>query len=225
MTILVEQRPSDSPYVETIMQGQTASAGASIRPAENCWHMVFVRAGGNTHPLMVGPWTKAGVASWDEGGEILWIRFKPGVFMPHLPVSQLVDRETALPEGAGDSFWLKSSTWELPNYENVETFLAHLVSEEILICDEVVRAVLAEQPHHLSPRTVRHRFRRATGLSQNQMYQVTRAQRAAALLQQGVSVLDAVDEAGYYDQPHLTRALRQWVGYTPAQILQAGSKI
>ncbi|MCB0139261.1 MAG: AraC family transcriptional regulator, partial [Caldilineaceae bacterium] len=37
----------------------------------------------------------------------------------------------------------------------------------------------------------------------------------------GVSILDAVDEAGYYDQPHLTRALRQWVGYTPAQILHA----
>src|SRR3990172_7132452 len=30
-----------------------------------------------------------------------------------------------------------------------------------------------------------------------------------------------VDEAGYYDQPHLTRSLRHWIGHTPAQILSA----
>jgi AraC-like DNA-binding protein len=67
---------------------------------------------------------------------------------------------------------------------------------------------------------VRHRFLRATGVSQNHIYQIERAQRAAALLQQGVSILDTVYELGYYDQPHLTRSLRQWVGYTPAQLLR-----
>jgi AraC-like DNA-binding protein len=39
-------------------------------------------------------------------------------------------------------------------------------------------------------------------------------------LGQGVSILDAVYELGYYDQPHLTRALKQWVGHTPAQIMR-----
>jgi methylphosphotriester-DNA--protein-cysteine methyltransferase len=48
--------------------------------------------------------------------------------------------------------------------------------------------------------------------------QMQRAQRAAALLEQGKPILDTVFEAGYYDQPHLTRSLKQWVGRTPAQI-------
>lgn len=219
MTILVEQRMSDSSYIESVMQGQTTSEGSSVRPAECCWHMVFVRAQGTLRPLVVGPWTTAGTASWGKDGAVLWIKFRPGVFMPHMPFRELLDRETPLPEGAGHSFWLKSSTWELPSYENVETFIEQLAKEEILVRDELVSAVLAEQPTDLSPRTVRHRFQRATGLSQNQIYQVKRAQRAAELLQQGTPILDTVDEAGYYDQPHLTRALRQWVGYTPAQIL------
>jgi methylphosphotriester-DNA--protein-cysteine methyltransferase len=47
-----------------------------------------------------------------------------------------------------------------------------------------------------------------------------RAQHAQALLQQGVSILDTVDEAGYFDQPHLTRSLKQFIGYTPAQIIR-----
>jgi AraC-like DNA-binding protein len=40
------------------------------------------------------------------------------------------------------------------------------------------------------------------------------------LLEQGVSILDTVEQAGYFDQPHLTRSLKRYVGYTPAQILR-----
>ena len=36
----------------------------------------------------------------------------------------------------------------------------------------------------------------------------------------GVSILDTAYEAGYFDQPHLTRSLKQFIGRTPAQILQ-----
>ncbi len=219
MTILIEQRLADSPYIDTIIQGQTVRAGSAIRPAEVCWHMVFVREHGNLHPIVVGPLTTSGVATWPQGGEILWIKFKPGVFMPHLPFEHLLDRETVLPRGAGQSFWLKSGVWEFPTYENVETFINRLVHDEVLIYDPVVGTVLNEQPHDLAPRTVRHRFQRATGLTQKQIQQVGRAQQAAVLLQQGASILDTVHEVGYYDQPHLTRALRQWVGYTPAQLL------
>jgi methylphosphotriester-DNA--protein-cysteine methyltransferase len=66
---------------------------------------------------------------------------------------------------------------------------------------------------------VRHRFLQATGLTQSHIRQVERAQRAATLLRQGVSILDTVYETGYFDQPHLTRSLKQFVGYTPAQMI------
>jgi methylphosphotriester-DNA--protein-cysteine methyltransferase len=60
---------------------------------------------------------------------------------------------------------------------------------------------------------------KATGLRQNHIRQYKRAQQAARLLQQGVPILDTVYEAGYFDQPHLTRSLKQFIGYTPAQII------
>ena len=94
MTLLVEQRVSDSAYVETVTQGQAASARSAIRPAEYCWHMVFVRKEGSLHSLAVGPWTTAGVASWGKNAEILWLKFRPGVFMPHWSFRKLVDRES-----------------------------------------------------------------------------------------------------------------------------------
>jgi methylphosphotriester-DNA--protein-cysteine methyltransferase len=49
--------------------------------------------------------------------------------------------------------------------------------------------------------------------------QIERARYATTLLRQGLSILDVVYEAGYYDQPHLTRALKHFIGLTPAHIL------
>jgi hypothetical protein len=219
MTIVYEERPSDSPYVETVTYGHTVNSGSTIRPAEIRWHMVFTRHEGQIHPLLVGPLTMAGSVSWGEGAEILWIRFKLGTFIPHLPTRNLLDMETLLPDASSNAFWLKGSAWQFPDYENVDTFIDRLVRDEIIVSDPVVTAALEDEQPDIASRTLRHRFLRATGLSQNYVRQFERAQYAVSLLHQGVSILDTVYEAGYFDQPHLTRALKQFVGYTPAQIV------
>jgi hypothetical protein len=220
MSIIYEERLSDSPYVELIQHGWTVSAGSSIRPAESRWHMVFVKVHGSVLPLMVGALTTSGVAAWGEGAEILWIKFKLGTFMPHLPIRNFRDVETVLPGAASNSFWLKGSAWQFPDYNNVETFVDRLVHDELLVCDPVVKTALQDHPQDVAERTVRHRFLQATGLTQSHIRQIERAQRAATLLREGFSILDTVDAAGYYDQPHLTRSLKQWVGHTPAQIIE-----
>jgi AraC-like DNA-binding protein len=220
MSLIFEERSSDSPYVERVTRGMTVSSGSSIRPAEVNWHMVFVKENGRAHPLFVGPLTTSGVASWGEGAEILWIKFKLGSFMPHLPTRDFLDGETALPGAASQSFWLKGSAWQFPDYENTDTFVEKLVRDGLLLSDPLVKAALQDELPETSLRTVRHRFLRATGLTQNHIRQFERAQRAAALLRKGISVLDTVYEAGYFDQPHLTKALKQFIGYTPARIVR-----
>jgi hypothetical protein len=220
MGFISEARLSDSPYIETVIRGYTEGEGSSIRPAECHWHMVFAKVNGVVHPIIAGALTTSGVVPFSEGVELLWIKFKLGTFMPHMPARSNLDSETLLPTAAGKSFWLKSSAWQLPDYENADTFVDRLVRDEILVFEPLVNAVLEGQPQEIAPRTVRHRFLRATGLTQNSIYQIERAQRAAALLREGNSILDTVYEAGYFDQPHLTRALKQWVGHTPAEIIR-----
>ena len=221
MSILYEQRSSESPYVETITHGRTVGDGSAIRPAESRWHMVVARQDGDARMLVVGPWTTAGVASWTEGAEIIWVRFGLGTFMPHLPAMNSLDTETVLPGAAGRSFWLGGSAWQFPDHENVETFVERLVRDGVLVRDPIVNAALEGSPQGLSPRTLRHRFLRATGLSQSRIRGIERAARAAALLRRGVSIPDAVHEGGYFDQPHLSRSLKRWVGHTPAQHVAA----
>jgi hypothetical protein len=218
MSILYEERPSDSPYVATITHGHTACDGTATRPAESHWHLVIVRQHNHIHTVVVGPWTAAGVVRYTANAELLWIKLTLGTFMPHLPARKLLDTESVLPDAARQSFWLHGAAWPFPTYHNVETFVDRLVGAEVLVHDPVVHAVVHGEPHGMADRTMRHRFVRATGLTHNHIRQVQRAQQAAAQLQQGVSIPDTMYELGYFDQPHLTRALKQFVGYTPAQL-------
>lgn len=220
MTILSEERPSDSPYVESVTRGWTLSEGSTIRPAEIHWHMVFVEHPQGVHSFIVGPHTAAGMAMWGKDAQILWIKFKLGAFLPHLSARDICDAQQALEVEAGRRFWFRGAARQFPDFETVETFIDRLVREGDLAYDPAVRAALEGETPDLSPRTLRGRFLRATGQTHNHIRQFERAQRAAALLRQGVPILETVFAAGYFDQPHLTRSLRQFLGYTPAQILR-----
>lgn len=146
-----------------------------------------------------------------------------GTFMPNLPVKNFLDAEMILPDASSRSFWLKGSAWQIPDYDNVELFIDKLVREEVLAQDPVVEAVLHETRQAIPSRTIRHRFLHTTGMTQSQIRQLARAQRAAALLREGVSILDTVFEVGYYDQPHLTRSLKHFIGQTPKQWIEQPS--
>ncbi len=178
-----------------------------------------MRQNGRATLSVRGPETRATPAHCPENAEFVGITFKLGTFMPHMPTSNLLDGEAILPEIAKNAFWLNSSLWQFPDYENAETFVDRLIRTHLLVREPIVAAALQGQLKDLSLRSVQRRFLRATGLTQSAVRQIERAREAAALLEQGVSILDTVDQAGYADQPHLTRSLKWLIGQTPAQIL------
>jgi methylphosphotriester-DNA--protein-cysteine methyltransferase len=87
-----------------------------------------------------------------------------------------------------------------------------------LAYEPIVDATLQGHLKDRKLRTIQRRFLQATGLTQGAARQIERARYATHLLQQGTSIPDTVFEAGYFDQPHLTRSLKCLIGQTPAQI-------
>jgi len=215
-----DERLSDSPFVERIWRAQSERTGGFLSVAASQWEMVVSKYHGETTMTVRGPETKATPMSVTlVGGEFFGIVFKYGAFMPHFPVSGLVDGDLDLPDASSKSFWLEGSAWQFPNYENADTFVERLVREDLLVCDPIIEPVLRGEPPELSPRSVQRRFVQATGLTQGSIRQIERARHATMLLQGCISILDTVEQAGYSVQAHLTRSLKHLIGKTPTQII------
>jgi hypothetical protein len=221
MSFLFQERASDCSFVETIWHAQSEDPGSFVSVASTHWEMVVTKYRGQTYCTVRGPETKATPLQYQWiGAEWLGIRFRPGAFMPDLPPRNLLDRsDVNLPEATHTSFWLHGSTWEFPNFENADTFVSRMAREGLLVRDPVVEAVLRGRPTALSPRAIQYHFLQATGLTYKTIQQIERAERAKALLEQGVSILDTVHQAGYFDQSHLTNSLKRFFGQTPTQII------
>lgn len=220
MDLTCEERLSDSLLIERVWRSQSDHPGAFISMAASLCGIAVTRIQGRIRVTVRGPESRATPAYCPPDAEFIGIMFKPGVLMPMLPAQKVMDRrDVNLPEATGQSFWLHGATWQAPNFENAETFVKRLMRDELLVCDPLVAAVMRGEPVGASVRTVQRRFLWATGMTQGRMYQIERARQALALLKQGMPILDVVESAGYADQPHLTRALKHFVGQTPAQII------
>lgn len=222
MLFTFEERLSDSSVVHSVWCAQSERSGSFISTAGVLWEISLVRHKGKTSIGIHGPETKASATAFPADAEWLGINFKLGSFMPHLlPGSVLDKRDVSLPNASGHAFWLGGSSWEFPTYENADVFVSRLMRHGLLVRDPLVEAVMQDTPLALSPRAVQYRFQRATGLSYKSVRQIQRAQKAAALLEQGFPILDTVHELGYYDQAHLANALRRYRGQTPTEISRA----
>jgi len=224
--IIFDERQSDSPFVERVWRCHSERAGTFHSIAAIHWEMVVTRLEGKTSLTVRGPETKASTADCPAHGEWFAIRFKIGTFMPLFRPDDLRDRnDITLPNATRRSFWLNGSAWEYPNFENAETFVKRLTHDGLIVEDRLVTAVLRGQPQELTTRTEQRRFLEVTGMTRGAIHQIERARHAANLLKQGVSILDATYEAGYYDQAHFTRSMKRWIGQTPTQIIRAEQQL
>lgn len=215
-----EERRSDSPLVERIWRTQSEKVGSFTSQAVSNWEMVVWTHEGKTNVTVRGPETRATIADAPADAKFLGIQFKLGAFIPHLPTSERINSGLELPKATGQSFWLNGSAWQFPEFEDVDVFVNRLERSGLLVQDPIVNAVLQNQKTSVSSRTVRRRFLQATGLTPKVIQQIERAKEAAALLEQGGSIADVVYQAGFSDQPHLTRSLKHFLGLTPALMVR-----
>lgn len=221
MIIFDEDRPSDSPFIERVWRCHSKGAAPFLSIAASRCELVVTRLRGSVTMTLRGPETAATPLGECPGdGEWLGILLTLGTFLPQLPTPMLVDAEVHLPVISKHSFSFCGSAWDLPDYDNVETFVEWLVRKGILVHDPIVDAAIVGYVPERSLSTIQRRFVRATGLTQSAVRQIERARYATRLLQEGTSIVETVAQAGYFDQPHLTRSLKSLIGQTPAQILQ-----
>jgi hypothetical protein len=219
-------RPSDSPFIERVWRSRSEDAGVFHSIAACHWEMVVTRLEGRISLTVRGPETVASLAELPARGEWFAIRFKLGTCMPLLPPGLLRDcNAVTLPDATGRSFWLNGSAVEYPRFENAEIFVRRLVRSGLIFADSAIDPDSPTRPDGLSVRTTERRFRQVTGLTHSMIRQIGRAREAALLLRKGVPIAEAAGIANYYDQAHLTRSLKRFIGLTPAQVASGGQQL
>ena len=216
-----EDRDSDHPFIEKVWRCHNDRADTFLSVAANSFEMAITRLGGKSFLTLRGPETKATVFDCPADGEWIGIRFKAGTFMPRFLLGSLRDhRDVTLPAATGHSFWFNGSALDYPDFGNAEVFVRRLVKSGVLSRDPVVEDTLLRRPRELSLRSAQRHFLRSTGVTCATFRQIERARYATNLLREGVSILDVVSRAGYFDQAHLTRSLKRFIGETPSKIIQ-----
>ena len=218
MFLVFEERPSDSPYVERVWRSYSERAGTFLSVASSHIEMVVSRVRGHQFLTLRGPETRATIAECPADGEWLGVRFRLGTFLRQHPAHTLIDRQDEHVPDVSGRFDLDGFRWDYPDFDNVETFVDRLVRHGVIARDEAVAATLHGDHADRSRRTRQRHFVQATGVTHASVRQIERARYATRLLQQGVPILDAGYDCGYFDQAHLTRSLRHYIGQTPAGI-------
>ncbi len=194
--------------------------------ASETWGLVFWEQEGRRHAAITGPESRTGTAAVPEGAGFVGIQFAVGTSLRTTAISGLVDSGVVLPDVTGRTFWFDGARRETPRPDDAEALVDRLVREGVVVRDPLVAATLRGAPPEVTERTLERRFRAATGLTRGAVRQIGRARTAALLLLSGETPGDVVAKLGYYDEPHLARALRRYVGRTAQELrTRAGGAI
>ena len=186
--------------------------------------MGVARVGGVTTVHLRGPQTKATTLSCSRDAEYFGADFRLGAYLPMFPPARLANLQDAvLPTLPDGRILLDGRAWEMPTAQNIDVFIGRLEHAGLLIFDPLIEELRHGGAARAMPeRTAQSRFVRAVGLSRRKLQAIERGRHAARLLREGAAIADVVFGAGYHDQPHLTRSLRQLIGHTPAEVARGG---
>ncbi|GGN94723.1 AraC family transcriptional regulator [Actinoplanes lobatus] len=182
------------------------------------WGLVFWEREGRSFASVTGPETRTRSAPVPEGAIFTGVDFAVGTSLRNVSTPALVDGGIELPGTERRTFRLDGARWETPGPDDVETLVGALVRAGTVVRDPLVAEVLRGHLPAVSGRTVERRFRAATGLTRGAVRQIERARTAAELLAAGDAAADVVAKLDYFDEPHLARALRSYVGRTVRQL-------
>jgi AraC-like DNA-binding protein len=191
--------------------------------------------------IVAGPATRAIVPRLPNGGVKLGVRFRVGAAGAALglPAGELLDSSPTLGEVWADADELVERVREAPAPSARIRVLTDAVAERLarsVAPDPLVRAAVLDvaRPRTrvaavgerlgISERQLRRRFETAVGYPPKTLARVLRLQRFLGLAERdGADIARLAAEAGYADQPHLTRDCAELAGLPAAALLASGA--
>lgn len=219
-----------SQVVDCFWQAEMHAQTQLIVP-DGCQDWVFERTGHATDAFLIGSMTEAQSVQAQGSKTFLGVRFRPGALslLTAMPMQSLTNQRCDLNDLFPFSHSLKAlfSAPELDLPAFVERLSIELLNNVSRLTPDNHRRLtyFAQATEgniqqiadhlHISRRHFHRLFTHAFGYSPRFYGKVQRFNRLNERLQQGNALLEATLEAGYYDQAHMNRDVKQLTGLTP----------
>jgi hypothetical protein len=219
MTQIHTRRDSPHPLIDTIWATQNVADGVYLATPDGSWDfIVLIQPDGSKSMMLTGQATKPMDVPYRGGTSSVVISFAPGAYMPAYPAKKLVDSFEILPNADAEHFVLSGHTFAFPTFDNAEELVEELLASKLLFADSIVHGAYRDAPKAASKRSAQRHFAENAGLTQKNLAKIERAQEAVRQLQTGKKPSEVAADAGYTDQPHLARDLRNIMGVKPSDV-------
>jgi AraC-like DNA-binding protein len=216
--LLWRERNPELESIASVWAIRAAVIMERIVPADPCISIILVQSDASAEVIIRGPETAPRSEILLPGYTWIGIRLLPGVRIKNVPTQQLTDSFRILPADANGQFQFEGTLLQFPSFSNAEELIKQMrdlgyISGKALNDQGSPRQVISSKSYS--------RFvKRNTGLPPYKLHQLQRISDALGLLRQGMSAASVASELGFADQAHLTRAAKQFLGYTPKELLR-----
>ncbi|MFJ9313448.1 helix-turn-helix domain-containing protein [Pimelobacter simplex] len=220
---------AETPLIHSAALWRSYDAGPAVIPADGCVDLIL----SDDEVAVAGPSTRWIATRADCGEGSLGVRLAPGTGARALGVDlrEISDRLVPLGDLVPPQ---EVRRWRSVPLHTRATGSPDLVERALRAGEgwaEAVReraaggASAEDVARELgwSERTFRRQMQRSFGYGYATLVRIRRAQHAHRLLTGGMPPAAAAANAGYADQPHLSRELRRLAGVSPAQLVGASS--
>jgi len=213
-----KKRHSPNPYIDRVWHTKNTSDGVYLATPDGSWDLIVgIGTDGSRTMMLTGQATEPAYVPYTAGTSAVVISFAAGAYLPHIKGGALLNSTESLPV-SGDNFRLAGHNFKLPTYQSAESLVEKMVQAGVLKNNSIVEASLSGKPKAASRRAVQRHFKDTTGVAQKTLQQIHQAQHAVQLLQQGKNPTQAAMDAGYTDQPHLTKSLKRIMHKKPSNV-------
>jgi len=212
-------RTSDNPFIDRLWASENLESGVYKATPDGCWDLIaHTSKDGSRTMMLTGQASKPAMVPYEGGTSAVVISFVAGAHIPQLPGASMLDSAKILPNADEDHFMLLGHTFAIPTYKNAEELVEAMERHGLLAIDEVVAAVLKGTPKAMSDRNMQRHFMQTTGLTRKSLEQIHRAQKAVRLIKAGAPLSAAAADAGFTDQPHLSKSLQKLMQARPSDV-------
>jgi AraC-like DNA-binding protein len=217
MTQIHTRRNSAHPLIDTIWTTQNTGDGIYSATPDGSWDLiVLIQSDGSKSMMITGQATRPMDVPYKKDTGSVVISFVPGAYIPAYAGKTLIDSFELLSNVDADRFVLCGQTFTIPTYETAEDLVESLIAAKLLFADPIVYALSGGESIAASQRSSQRHFVKSAGITQKNLLQIERAQRAVRQLQRGEKPSNVAANVGYTDQPHMAHDLKKIMGIKPS---------